>query len=105
MELSSQLLSEIIVFTKYARYIPELNRRETWFELVTRNKRMHQQKYPALTEEIEQAYKMVYDKKVLPSMRSLQFAGKPIDINPTRLFNCAYLPIDDIRAFSETMFL
>ncbi len=105
MELSSQLLSEIIIFTKYARYIPELNRRETWFELVTRNKRMHQQKYPALTEEIEQAYRMVYDKKVLPSMRSLQFAGKPIDINPTRLFNCAYLPIDDIRAFSETMFL
>jgi ribonucleoside-diphosphate reductase alpha chain len=48
---------------------------------------------------------MVYDKKVLPSMRSLQFAGKPIDINNSRIFNCSYLPIDDWRSFSEVMFL
>ena len=56
-------------------------------------------------DEIENVYKMVYDKKVLPSMRSLQFAGKPIDINNSRIFNCSYLPIDDWRAFSEVMFL
>ena len=58
-----------------------------------------------LKEEIEDVYKMVYDKKVLPSMRSLQFAGKPIAINNSRIFNCSFLPIDDFRAFSETMFL
>jgi ribonucleoside-diphosphate reductase alpha chain len=66
---------------------------------------MHTEKYPALKEEIEWAYKFVYDKKVLPSMRSLQFGGKPIQINNSRIFNCSYLPIDDMAAFSEIMFL
>ena len=66
---------------------------------------MHQKKYPQLKEEIEEVYKMVYDKKILPSMRSLQFGGRPIEISPNRVYNCAYLPIDHIDAFSETMFL
>ena len=101
----SQILSEITTHLKYAKYVPEKNRRETWDELVTRNKEMHIKKFPHLAEEIEAAYKYVYDKKVLPSMRSMQFAGKPIDINNARIFNCSYLPIDDYRAFSEIMFL
>jgi ribonucleoside-triphosphate reductase (thioredoxin) len=66
---------------------------------------MHLKKFPQLAEEIEAAYKYVYDKKILPSMRSMQFAGKPIEINNARIFNCSYLPIDDYRAFSEIMFL
>jgi len=90
---------------KYAKFRPELNRRETWEELVTRNKEMHQAKFPQLKDEIEEAYKLVYDKKVLPSMRSLQFAGKPIELNNARIFNCSFLPIDDWRSFSEIMFL
>lgn len=98
-------LSDITVFMKYARYNPELGRRETWAELVTRNKEMHIKKYPHLANEIEAAYKFVYDKKVLPSMRSMQFSGKPIEISPNRIYNCGYLPIDDWRAFSEVMFL
>ena len=57
---------------KYARYLPDFNRRETWEELVTRNKNMHIKKYPELKEDIEKNYKFVYDKKVLPSMRSMQ---------------------------------
>jgi ribonucleoside-triphosphate reductase (thioredoxin) len=105
MEVSNQILSEITVYMKYAKYVPELNRRETWKELVTRNKEMHQKKFPMLKDEIEEKYKLVYDKKVLPSMRSLQFGGKPIEISPNRIYNCAYLPIDSIDAFSETMFL
>jgi ribonucleoside-diphosphate reductase alpha chain len=105
MELSNKILSDITVYMKYARFIPELNRRETWEELVTRNKEMHQRKYPQLKDEIESVYKFVYEKKVLPSMRSLQFGGKPIEISPNRVYNCAYLPIDDWRAFGEVMFL
>ena len=105
MEVSNQILSEITVYMKYAKFVPELNRRETWEELVTRNKEMHQKKFPQLKDEIEEKYKLVYDKKVLPSMRSLQFGGKPIEISPNRIYNCAYLPIDSIDAFSETMFL
>ena len=105
MTVSNEILSEITVFMKYAKYVPELQRRETWEELVTRNKQMHLKKYPNLSQEIEEVYKMVYDKKILPSMRSMQFAGKPIEISPNRIYNCAYLPIDDVRAFGETMFL
>jgi ribonucleoside-diphosphate reductase alpha chain len=105
MTLSNEILSEITVFMKYAKYIPELQRRETWEELVTRNKNMHLKKYPKLADEIEEVYKMVYGKKILPSMRSMQFAGKPIEISPNRVYNCAYLPIDDYRAFGEAMFL
>ena len=105
MEISNQILSDITVYMKYAKYVPELNRRETWEELVTRNKNMHMKKYPELKDEIENVYKLVYNKKVLPSMRSMQFAGKPIEISPNRIYNCAYLPIDSIDSFSETMFL
>jgi ribonucleoside-diphosphate reductase alpha chain len=90
---------------KYAKYLPKENRRETWEELVTRNKEMHQKKYPHIKNEIENVYTLVYDKKILPSMRSLQFGGKPIEISPNRVYNCAYLPIDHVDAFSETMFL
>ena len=105
MKLSNKILSDITVYMKYARYIPELNRRETWDELVTRNKEMHIKKYPNLKDEIEHNYKMVYDKKVLPSMRSMQFGGKPIEISPNRIYNCAYMPINHIDSFSECMFL
>ena len=99
------ILSDITVHMKYAKYIPELNRRETWEELVTRNKEMHQKKYPELTDDIENVYKLVYAKKVLPSMRSLQFSGKPIELSPNRLYNCSYLPIDSLDSFNECMFL
>ena len=105
MEISNKILSEITVYMKYAKYLPELNRRETWEELVTRNKQMHIKRYPHLESEIEASYQFVYNKKVLPSMRSLQFGGKPIEISPNRIYNCAYLPIDDYRAFGESMFL
>jgi ribonucleoside-diphosphate reductase alpha chain len=105
MDISQKILSDITVYMKYAKFVPELNRRETWEELVTRNKEMHQKKYPHIKDEIEEVYKMVYDKKILPSMRSLQFGGKPIEISPNRVYNCAYLPVDHTDAFSETMFL
>ena len=90
---------------KYAKFIPELERRETWEELVTRNMNMHIKKYPQIAGEIVEVYQYVYDKKVLPSMRSMQFGGKPIEISPNRIYNCAYLPIDHLDAFSEAMFL
>jgi len=105
MNIEQSILSDITVHMKYAKFIPELQRRETWSELVDRNKQMHLKKFPQLSDEIENAYKFVYDKKILPSMRSMQFAGKPIEINNSRVFNCSYLPIDDLAAFSEIMFL
>ena len=105
MELSNKILSNITVYMKYAKYIPELNRRESWSELVTRNMDMHIKKYPNLEDQIRVNYELVYDKKVLPSMRSLQFGGKPIEISPNRVYNCGYLPIECVDAFPEIMFL
>ena len=105
MDISKKILSDITVYMKYARYLPEKKRRETWKELVERNKKMHIKKYPELKSQIDKAYKFVLDKKVLPSMRSMQFAGKPIEISPNRVYNCAYLPIDNWQSFSEVMFL
>jgi len=105
MDKTNEILSDITVYMKYAKYIPELNRRETWEELVDRNKAMHIKTYPSLTEEIDSAYKYVYDKKVLPSMRSMQFGGKPIEVAPNRIYNCAFMPVDHIDSFAECMFL
>ena len=105
MELSNQILSEITVHMKYARYLESKQRRETWDELVTRNMNMHLKKFPELELQIVKAYKQVYDKKVLPSMRSMQFGGKPIEVAPNRIFNCAFMPADDWRCFGEAMFL
>lgn len=104
-DISRKILSDITVYSKYARYLPNEERRETWEEIVLRNASMHATKFPTLSDEIYDVYRSVLDKKVLPSMRSLQFGGKPIEISPNRLFNCAYMPIDDVAAFSETMFL
>ena len=105
MNITQSILSDLTTYMKYARFNPELSRRETWDEIVDRNKEMHLKKFPHLEEEINEVYKMVYDKKVLPSMRSLQFAGKPAEINNARMFNCSFLPVDDFRSFSEAMFL
>tara|TARA_R110000796_G_scaffold220375_2_gene336480 strand:+ start:1580 stop:3439 length:1860 start_codon:yes stop_codon:yes gene_type:complete len=105
MEISTQILSNITVHMKYARFLEQENRRELYRELVDRNKKMHIKKYPELKSEIEDAYEYVYNKEVLPSMRSMQFGGKPIEVAPNRIFNCAYMPIDDARTFGEIMFL
>ena len=106
MTQENEVLSEVVTYMKYAKYLPQKQRRETWEEIVQRNVDMHVKKYPALKTKIEQVYKdFVLTKRVLPSMRSLQFAGKAIEVNNSRIFNCAYLPIDSMHAFSETMFL
>jgi len=105
MELNHGILSDIVVWNKYAKYDKTKQRRETWEEIVNRNVEMHVRKFPTIEKEIRQAYKFVCEKKILPSMRSLQFGGKPIEVNNARLFNCSYLHVDDYRAFNETMFL
>lgn len=105
-DLSKTILSDVTVYGKYARYLPSIQRRETWPELVERNKIMHMMKYPKLAHQIVQLYdRSVLTKNILPSMRSLQFAGLPIERNPARIYNCAYLPIEDVDAFAEIMFL
>ena len=106
MNVSQKILSDITVFNKYAKFIPSLGRRENWADLCERNLNMHIAKFPMLADEIEEVYsKFVMTKKVLPSMRSMQFAGRPIELSNNRMFNCAFVALDNPAAFWETMFL
>lgn len=105
MNLQNDILSNLTVFSKYAKFVPELSRRESWSEICDRYEQMMVAKYPNERELVEESMKLVRTKKVLPSMRAMQFAGPAIARTPSRIYNCAYLPIDDYRAFSEIMFL
>jgi ribonucleoside-triphosphate reductase len=105
VKVENSILSEITVHMKYAKFIKDFNRRESWVELVNRNMEMHIKKFPNEEQNIREAYELVLSKKILPSMRSMQFAGKPIEVSPNRIFNCAFAPVDDIRVFGEIMFL
>jgi ribonucleoside-diphosphate reductase alpha chain len=104
-DLGLDALSKITVFGKYAKYVPELKRRETWDEIIDRYEAMMIKKYPKLEEQIVETAKFIREKKVLPSMRALQFAGAAAEVNNSRIYNCCYLPIDSVHSFSETMFL
>ena len=105
MDLGLEALSKITIFSKYAKYIPELKRRETWEEIVDRYENMMIKKYPNLEQEIKDSATFIRKKKVLPSMRALQFAGPAAEVNNSRIYNCCFLPIDSVHSFSETMFL
>lgn len=98
-------LSDYIHASKYARYIPELKRREVYGETVARVESMHLARFPEMATEIRAAFDFVRDKKVLPSMRAMQFAGAAILANNNRLYNCSFSLIDRYDAFSEALFL
>jgi ribonucleoside-diphosphate reductase alpha chain len=105
MDLGLDALQKITVFSKYAKYLPNEKRRETWNEIVDRYEAMLINKYPKLKDAINSSIEFIRDRKVLPSMRALQFAGAAMEVNNARGYNCAYLPIDSLHSFSETMFL
>ena len=105
MDLGLDTLSKVTVFSKYAKYKSDLKRRETWDEIVDRYQTMMIKKYPKMEDAIVESAKFIRDKKVLPSMRALQFAGAAMEVNNARGYNCAYLPVDSLYSFSETMFL
>lgn len=115
MNKTQKILSEVVVYNKYAKYIPALKRRETWTEIVDRYVNMLTKTYcydnegiltnSKLQNEIIFNAEYLYSKKILPSMRALQFAGAAIEKNQARGYNCSYMPMDDYRAFSELMFL
>ena len=100
-----QLLKDMIVFSKYARYNHEEKRRETTTEVLARYENMMTERFPSLKKHIKTQMKYVYDGQVVPSMRALQFAGPAIEKNNNRMYNCAYMPIDHIKGFSELMYL
>jgi ribonucleoside-diphosphate reductase alpha chain len=103
--VDSKGLSDYIHAGKYARYLPELQRREVFAETVARVEGMHSGRFPEMSEEIREAFDLVRAKKVLPSMRSMQFGGKAILANNNRIYNCSFTLIDRLDSFSESLFL
>ena len=92
--------------SKYSRFDPALGRRETWDESVTRRMGMDLRRFPMLETEIRSVYDdFVRPKRVLPSMRSMQFGGVALEANHARMFNCAFTLMDRPRAFAEIFFL
>lgn len=105
MDLSSKVASDVTVYSKYAKYLTEHRRRETWFEIVNRYQAMLVKKYPGEVSAIQEACDAVRRKEILPSMRGLQFAGTPIERNNSRVYNCAFMQASYPGFFRETMFL
>lgn len=103
--ISIENLSKLIIFSKYAKYDNTKQRRETWEEICDRVQTMHVSKFPKFKDEITKAFDLVREKKVVPSMRSMQFGGRPIELNNSRLYNCSFLTIKNQKDFSEIMFL
>ena len=106
--IDPRAIADYIHAGKYARYQPSLLRREVYDETVDRDEAMHHRRYdhvPGMRDEISWAFGLVRDKRVLPSMRSMQFGGEAIEVNNNRMYNCSFSLIDRLEAFSEAMFL
>lgn len=92
--------------SRYARYLPEQKRRETWEETVDRYISFFDNKFPKqikpVKEELRQA---ILSLEIMPSMRCLMTAGKALERDNVAGFNCSYLPVDHPRAFDELMYI
>lgn len=99
------MIADYIHFSKYSRFDESLGRRETWEESVSRDMDMHMRRWPDLYDEVREAELAIWQKKVLPSMRSLQFGGKAIEANNARLFNCSFSLVDSTRFFQNMFYL
>lgn len=101
-------MAEFTFTTKYAKYDEKKQRRETWDETVSRVERMHLKKFFFLgdedKEDIKKAFNLVREKKIIPSMRSMQFGGKAIEAHQLRMFNCSVTHIHSLRSFAESFY-
>ena len=98
-------IADYIHLSKYAQYIPAKKRRETFNETVDRVANMHKERFPQLARQIDEAFKLVHQKRILPSMRSMQFAGEPIKERNERMYNCSFTLIDRSKVFGEILYL
>jgi len=110
--MSLKALSDYTFYSRYAQYLPEEQRRETWDEAVSRVFIMHRKKYkdelaqnPELEEELKFAEKQVRKKRVLGAQRALQYGGDPILKRNERIYNCSSLLIDKPFSFQQVVWL
>lgn len=105
MNNSNKLLSDVVAFRTYAKFVSHLGRRESLAESINRNMNMHLDRFPKLSSDITKAYTHVHNLKVMPSMRALQFSGEAITKNHARQYNCSFTNVDNVRVFGEVLYL
>ena len=91
--------------SRYARYLPQEQRRETWGETVSRYLDYFKGQGKLDDSTYDELYTAIYDKEVMPSMRALMTAGEALDRDNVAGFNCSYMAIDHPRAFDEMMYI
>ena len=100
-----ELYQEIIASSRYARYLPELKRRETWEETVTRLTGFIAKTQPKLQKDIQELHKAILNLEVMPSMRLMMSAGEACERDNIAAYNCSYLAVNNKRAFSEALYI
>ncbi len=105
MKKFDKLASDITAYRTYAKYLPTQARRESIEETINRVMTMQLDRFPKLSRDIVKAFQQVHEFKIMPSMRTMQFAGDAILDNSARGYNCSMTHISHPRAFSEALFL
>jgi len=99
----------LIAKSRYARYLPELSRRENWDESATRWVTFFKKELINKIDNTDPIWDVLGDSitnlKALPSMRSIMTAGEALDRTHVAAYNCSYLPVDHPRAFDEAMYI
>lgn len=99
---------EYIAASRYARFIDEKQRRETWAETVNRYVEYIFSRTPAIqnnTDLKNEIFDAIHNLDLMPSMRAMMTSGKAADRDNTCVYNCSYLPVDDPKSFDEAMFI
>ena len=106
-QTSNPLYSEIIHRSRYARYIPELKRRETWEETVKRLIDYLFMKTGSVvtTDELKELELAILNLEIMPSMRLLMTAGEACERDNIAAYNCSYVAVNNKRAFSEALYI
>ncbi len=97
--------------SRYARWLPEVGRREEWHETVSRymsymkETLQKNQGYTIPDDTYEEVKSAILHQDVMPSMRAMMTAGKALERDNTAGYNCSYLPVDDAKAFDEAMYV
>eukprot|EP00770_Monocercomonoides_exilis_P012999 MONOS_12943.1-p1 / transcript=MONOS_12943.1 / gene=MONOS_12943 / organism=Monocercomonoides_exilis_PA203 / gene_product=ribonucleoside-triphosphate reductase [EC:1.17.4.2] / transcript_product=ribonucleoside-triphosphate reductase [EC:1.17.4.2] / location=Mono_scaffold00757:2809-5193(-) / protein_length=795 / sequence_SO=supercontig / SO=protein_coding / is_pseudo=false len=97
-------MSEIVFYRTYAQSLPS-RRKETYAETVQRVENMHIEQFPNLATKIHNVMNFVRERKVVPSMRSMQFAGRPLVVSNARMYNCSFTHIESFRDFADILYL
>jgi ribonucleoside-diphosphate reductase alpha chain len=99
---------EYIAASRYARFVDEKQRRESWSETVTRYVDYVFSRTPQLQQDSplkQKIFEAIHNLDLMPSMRAMMTAGKSADRDNTCVYNCSYLPVDDVKSFDEAMFI